>query len=134
MPKAKTDSKIEEKKVNFSLEDLIKPNTNVQNNQTEQYKILLDLMDADKNLELKTEINKPFSFAVLSSYADFMDSCDFKEVANIIRNFAKNYYKLSISKKRMGRKEIIEALKSLGMQQNLGLPLLPQQQLPQQVR
>lgn len=97
-----------------------------QQNSSEQFKILEDLQDSEKNLELKTEINKPFSFAVLSVYSKFLRDLDFIEIADIIDNFKKEYYKLNISKKRAGRKEIIDALKSAGLQLNsFNLPNLP---------
>lgn len=102
-------------KTDFSLRDFVQP-IETKNAESEQFRVLSQLLDADKNLELKTEINKPFSFAVLNVYVKFLRENSFVDVAEMIENFIQNYFKLSISKKRAGRKEIIDALKSLGIQ------------------
>lgn len=114
-------------KTDFSLRDFVQP-IETKNAESEQFRVLSQLLDADKNLELKTEINKPFSFAVLNVYVKFLRENSFVDVAEMIENFIQNYFKLSISKKRAGRKEIIDALKSLGMQyqQNQLMNQIPQ--------
>jgi len=76
-------------------------------------------------LKLKTEINKPFTFSVLSVFASFLNESGFDDTAEIVEKFMREYFLLSISKKRQGRKEIIDALKSLGLSINT------QQAIPQ---
>ena len=72
--------------------------------------ILINMMDATKNLGLKTEINKPKDLASLSIFATYMEKKGYKVSAGIIRDFIKKYLEYMVSNKRKGRKEIIDAI------------------------
>lgn len=123
-----TNKKVEQKedKKSFSLKDFVQPISNLQN-QSEQYKVLQELLNADNNLQLKTEINKPFTFAVIETYSKFILDLGFNDSSELINYFTQNYQKYAISKKRQGRKEIVEALKTLA--QNQLNQILPQPNL-----
>lgn len=116
----KSKTKKEDKKETFSLKDFVQPIA-AQQNQSEQYKILQELLNADNNLQLKTEINKPFTFSVIDLYSKFLKDNGFTDSSELIEHFITQYLKYSISKKRAGRKEIVEALKSLGIQSQLNM-------------
>lgn len=96
----------------FDLSQFSKP-VSINQSESEQFKVLNNLMDTKTDLEAKTDINKPFSFAVLNAWKTYLIDLGLKEIAGDIDNFVSYYLKICISKKRNGRKEIIEAVKSL---------------------
>jgi len=71
---------------------------------------LNDLIDDRKNLELKTEINKPLGWSSLKLIEDFLGKFGLKYSKQIIQLFTKTAFKYYISKQRGSRKEIIQAL------------------------
>lgn len=95
--------------------DLRKQLLDKTTNQSEQFKILMELLST-KDIKTKTEINKPHSFAVLSVFSKFLEDLGFSDSSNIINFYMEEYMLLNLSKKRASRKEIIEGLKALGFQ------------------
>jgi len=69
-------------------------------------------MNPNTNLEVKTEVDKPFLFAGLKTYRDYLIDNNLKECSEILTTFMKNAFTLLISKKRKSREEIIRAIAS----------------------
>lgn len=103
-----------EEKESKGLEDIF---DEVPNEKSEYYQILKDLLDSEKDLELKTEITKPLSWSALKIFMDFLDSHKMPLSKSILENFIKTSFKYLISKDRKSRSEIISAIK----QSDLGL-------------
>lgn len=80
------------------------------NNQDNYKEIVNDLMDAKHNLALKTHIKKPNELAILRLSASFMKEHGFTYPANIIKKLIRIYLKYMISKDRLGRKEVFQAI------------------------
>jgi len=76
-------------------------------------KIVEELLDSEKNLETKTELNKPITWTCLNVMNDFINDKKFKKSGQILGGFMNTAFKYLISHNREGRKEYIEALKSL---------------------
>lgn len=80
--------------------------------ENEFFKILDVLISSDSNLDLKTEIDKPFKFSALKCYSDFLKSNNMVESANVLEIFMSDSFRYLISKNRKSRDEIIKALQS----------------------
>ena len=70
------------------------------------------MIQSDKNLDLKTEIDKPFKFSALKCYSDFLRQNNLIESAQVIETFMSDSFRYLISKSRKSREEIIKALSS----------------------
>jgi len=86
--------------------------------ESENYKILRELIN-DQNIELKTEINKPFDFSVLKLIAEYLRDNKLPYSASLIDKFIKISFKYLLSKNRKSREEIIRALHSIGMTETI---------------
>lgn len=82
-------------------------------NDSELLKVLGELLDLDKNLFSKTDLsNKEIKkIALALTWSEIIKKYS-KRAENIITYFIIVYCKLKVSKNRMGRKEIISAIKS----------------------
>lgn len=75
-------------------------------------KIVEELLN-NKNLETKTELKSPLSWSCMTTLETFLESKNLKISASILNGFTSLSFKYLISKERKGRKEYIEALKTL---------------------
>lgn len=75
--------------------------------------IVVELLDSTKNLDEKTELDKPLIWSTLHSMKKYIEEKGLENSAKIIEKFTNQSFKYLISKKRQGRKEYIEALNSL---------------------
>ena len=76
-------------------------------------KILNNLLDAEKNLELKTHIYKPKQLTSLVILGNYLKNLGLIKSAKIIETFTKTYLEYMISYKRLSRIEIIKAISSI---------------------
>ena len=86
--------------------------SNVNPNITSE-DILNLLLTFDENIEMKTEINHPKKIASLLIFAEFLEDHNYPISSERIISFCQKYFKLMVSNKRQGRKEIIEAYQGL---------------------
>ena len=75
-------------------------------------KILNNLLDGSKNLELKTHIFKPKQLASLITFANYLKSIELTSSSIFIIDFVKDYLTKMVSYKRLSRTEIIKAVSS----------------------
>lgn len=73
-------------------------------------KILVNLLNAKNNLELKTEIHKPKELASLYSIAKYLKVHKYHKSYTTITSFIDIFLRYMISHNRMSRIEIIKAL------------------------
>lgn len=76
-------------------------------------KIVEELLNTEKNLDTKTELHKPLRWSCLDMIKEFIDKKQMPKSTEILSRFMNTSFKYLISSKREGRKEYIEALKSL---------------------
>lgn len=74
---------------------------------------LIDQFFSDKDIEKKTELDKPLKWSALKMIEDKLEAKGLHLSANVIRQFRETSFRYLVSYKRQGRKEIIEALQSL---------------------
>ena len=82
-------------------------------------KILNNLLDGSKNLDLKSHIFKPKQLASLYSLAEYLKNCNYKKSHNIIIDFINRYLRYMVSFKRYSRNEIIRAVSTYSHKENL---------------
>lgn len=75
--------------------------------------ILNNLLNAENNLNLKTQIEKPKQLASLFILSKYLKQHNFKKSGKILEFFINTFLEYMISYKREGRKEIIRALTNL---------------------
>lgn len=75
--------------------------------------ILNNLLNSDKNLFLKTEINTPQKLATLFTLAKYLKSKKYIKTYKIIVGFIDIYLTYMVSNKRKSRIEVIQALTNL---------------------
>lgn len=109
-------SENEIKELKKGLPDLFGINS-VKNEKSEIYQFLENFL-SDENLEQKTEIKKPTLFVALDVLIELYDSMGLKEPSDILKGIKNSLYRHNISKNRLGRKEIIESIKALGVNIN----------------
>lgn len=73
-------------------------------------KILNALLDGDKNLDLKTHINKPKQLAGLNTIENVLNKAGCKISGGVIDAFTQKYLRYMVSFKRMSRTETIKAI------------------------
>ncbi len=73
-------------------------------------KILNALLDGDKNLDLKTHINKPKQLASLKIIEDVLKDAKCGKAGELVNAFTKKYLRYMVSFKRMSREETIKAI------------------------
>lgn len=70
---------------------------------------------SEKDLEQKTDLEKPILWSALSVLQNFYDKLGVKRPSEILETFKFHSFKNLISKKRLGRKEFVECIKGLGI-------------------
>lgn len=73
-------------------------------------KILNALLDGDKNLDLKTHINKPKQLASLKIVENVLKNSGCTISSAIVNAFTKKYLRYMVSFERLSRKETIRAI------------------------
>lgn len=73
-------------------------------------KILNALLDGDKNLDLKTHINKPKQLAGLKIIENVLKSVKCPKSSELVDAFTKKYLRYMVSFKRLSRTETIQAI------------------------
>lgn len=76
-------------------------------------KILNNLIEADKNLDLKTHIFKPKQLSSLIVIQEYFKSIGLNISSDLIKSFMKHFKRLMVSYKRLSRIEIIKAISSI---------------------
>lgn len=94
-----------------NLNDLIHVK-NLQKDNSEFYKLFTEFFSSDNNLELKTEINNPLAWSILTTFKDFVEENGLKNSAKLLDTFIKLNFKYLISKNRKSREEIVSSLKN----------------------
>lgn len=95
------------------MESLIKENPLRDLSETNEIsiqKILINLLDGKKNLDLKTQIDKPKELATLVSLANYLKAHKYPTSYNTIMKFIKTFLRYMVSYNRLSRSEIIKAL------------------------
>lgn len=85
--------------------------TDIEKNRDNE--ILKDLLNADSNLDLKTEIKKPLQLAIFQSFSNFISTKGFINCSLFLDDVIKTFLRYNISKDRQSRKEIISAIISM---------------------
>lgn len=75
--------------------------------------ILNNLLDGNKDLDLKSHIFKPKNLASLKILSDVLGNLNLPKSNQIIKDFINIYLRYMVSFDRLSRKEIIKALTSL---------------------
>ena len=75
--------------------------------------ILLDLMDGDTNLELKTQIFNPKDLACLTMIGDVLAKYKLKKSSSLILAFITDYLRNMVSYQRKSRTELVTAISGL---------------------
>jgi len=76
-------------------------------------KILNNLIEGDKNLDLKTHIFKPKQLAGLVVIQEYLKIIGLTKSSDLIKSFMKHFKRLMVSYKRLSRIEIIKAISSI---------------------
>jgi len=72
--------------------------------------ILSRLMQADGDIAMKTELNRPLNIVKLQTLANWLKEEKMLTTAKLIDQFVKDYMLDMVSNGRQGRKEIVRAL------------------------
>jgi len=85
-----------------------------------------ELLDAEHNLDLKSEVHSPYAFSALRGFADYARDLGFIDGAEFIDNMITYILRFYYSKDRKSRNEIIELGRMLsgmdeGMSSNLDM-------------
>jgi len=75
--------------------------------------ILSNLLDGEKNLDLKTHIFKPKQLSVLFVLGSYLNGNGAKHTSGIIAEFIQIYLRYMVSFDRLSRVEIIKAISGL---------------------
>lgn len=73
-------------------------------------KILNALLDGEKNLDLKTHINKPKQLSSLKIIEKVLTDAGLKKSSKLVDVFTQKYLRYMVSFKRMSRQETIKAI------------------------
>jgi len=82
-------------------------------------KILNNLLDGSKDLDLKTHIHKPKQLSALITFAKYLESLGLSELSVLIIDFVKDFLRKMISYKRLSRLEIVKAISSFYEKESL---------------
>lgn len=104
----------ETNKVLSKVSDL-KDLTIIEKNKSEAYEFLSEHLLSDLDLEQKTEISHPAIFSALDVYIDYFESLKLFFLAKRLRRLKESLMKHLISHRRLGRKELVEMVKALGV-------------------
>lgn len=75
--------------------------------------ILNNLLSGDINLDLKTDVKRPQRLAALKVLASILEEEELGVSSRVLKDFIRIYLRFMVSYKRLGRREVIEALKGL---------------------
>jgi rubrerythrin len=81
-------------------------------------KILHDLLDSTKGLNMKTDIMLPVEMSAWDTYANILDYYKMKKSAKVMRDFSKLFKEHMVSYKRKSRGEITNTIAGLLQQKN----------------
>lgn len=93
-----------------SLTELV--NTDEKHELDIEQKIVEELLNSEKNLPTKTELEKPIKWSTLNTVAEFIKSKNLPISFGILDRFITTSFSFLISKDRKGRLEYIQALQS----------------------
>ena len=91
----------------------------IQTKDISLQKILNNLLDGSKDLDLKTHIFKPKKLSSLISFANYLNSLGLDEVSVLIIDFVKDFLRKMVSYDRLSRKEIVKAISSFYERESL---------------
>ena len=80
--------------------------------ETSLQEILIDLLDGEKNLDLKSHVNKPKKMTGLVILSDHLKVNQCKDSSKILSKFSEQFLRYMVSFNRKSRKEIVEAISS----------------------
>jgi len=72
--------------------------------------ILNNLIDGNKDVDLKTEILRPKQLASLKILSDFCEKIDYENSGKTIKDFLEIYFRYMFSYNRQSRKEVVRAI------------------------
>jgi len=93
------------------MSDLIRKFT--ESNEVSIQQILNNLLNNDKNLELKTRVFKPKKLSALLTFAKYLKIVKLPISSKLITDFIADYLKYMISYKGLSRIEVINAISNL---------------------
>ena len=76
------------------------------------HEILINLLDGEQNLDLKTHIFKPKQLSGLFVLGSYLNNTGAKHTSGIIAEFIQVYLRYMVSYNRLSRTEIIKAIAS----------------------
>jgi len=83
-----------------------------KSDENELSKLISELIN-DKNIELKTEIQNPFTMSLLDSLGEYLEQKGLKQSSNLLKTFLFYFRVNMISFNRKSRTEYIKAINSL---------------------
>lgn len=84
-----------------------------EEDETSLKDILKSLLDADNDLELKTQVIVPKDIAGLQVLVEVLKMYKLEDSSELLEGFIVYYLKLMVSYQRRGRKEIVDAVSGL---------------------
>lgn len=84
-----------------------------ESNEVSIQQILNNLLNNDKNLELKTRVFKPKQLSALLTFAKYLKIVKLPISSKLITNYINDYLKYMVSFKGLSRKEVIKAIANL---------------------
>lgn len=84
-----------------------------EEDETSLKDILKSLLDADNDLELKTQVIVPKDIAGLQVLVEALKIYELEDSSKLLEEFIIYYLKLMVSYQRRGRKEIVDAVSGL---------------------
>lgn len=82
-------------------------------------KILNNLLDGSKDLDLKTHIFKPRQLAGLIALANYLKTIKLTNTSKLIIDFVDDFLRKMVSYKRLSRIEIVKAISAFYEKENL---------------
>lgn len=87
--------------------------SNSSNEKDIEQKIVEELLNTEKNLDTKTELNYPIKWASLNLLQNYLELKGMENSSNVLKHFLNIAFKYLISNNRKGRLEYIQALQSV---------------------
>lgn len=75
--------------------------------------IVLEFLNTEKNLDEKTDLDKPMQWTLFRTLEGFLDNLGLKNSSTVLKKFIDQSHKHKVSFKRQGRTEIIELIRAL---------------------
>lgn len=76
-------------------------------------KVVDKAVDNSQELDTKTELNKIVEWGVFKTFEDYLEKHKFNTVSDLFQIFRISVFRFSISKKRAGKKELIELVNAI---------------------